>query len=130
MSEMFSFNKFLKGIWRWKVFRSTLSIRENSLPLKYLPSHKTNSKCLFYRKGTRTGKHYYAFLCLGFFFKFLFDLFELKKNKIMNHLLQNQKAYSHKHELQKIVLFIWHLPTSCWFPSPIFFSVYNVKSVE
>lgn len=40
-------------------------------------------------------------LFYGSFLKFPFGLFELKKNEIVRHPLQNQKMYSHKHELQK-----------------------------
>lgn len=39
---------------------------------------------------------------LWFFLKFPFDLFDLKKNKIMHQLLQNQKTFSHKNEVQKM----------------------------
>lgn len=74
-----------------------------SLPLKYLPSHKINSKCLIQRKRTRKEDFYYAFL--WFFFKCPFDFFELKKSKIIHHLLQNQKTCSYKQAVQKIVYF-------------------------
>lgn len=94
-----------------------------SLPLFCEMASILNSKCLVQRKGTRKEDLYYAFL--WFFFKSPFDFFELKKSKIIHYLLQNQKTYSYKQAVQKIVYL--YMTFACFmlisFTNPFFLSI-------